>query len=111
VARFAALVLVRGRTSNAQVPGAGQLARMMGTKWKELSEAEKAVRFPRLTFVHRRIEEVEARLSIQPYVEKHERDKERAATDKQQHEVGQSHQPIAFALPDFGSQGADKPFG
>jgi hypothetical protein len=56
----------------------------MGTRWKELSGAERAVLFARLASWGR---ETKAMPIMQPYVEQHERDKERAAADKQAYDV------------------------
>jgi len=60
----------------------------MGTKWKELSGVEKAVRFARLAPWGRKAKVIPV---MQPYVEQHERDKERVATNKQAYEVRRSH--------------------
>ena len=71
---------------NVLTAGTGQLARIMGAKWKELSDAEKAVRFCPLALCGLR-DRLRQPRSLQPYVEKHEQDKERAAADKQAYEV------------------------
>ena len=50
------------------------------------------------------VEKLKAMSVVQLYVEQHERDKERAATEKRAYEVCGSHQPIAFINPHSGLQ-------
>jgi hypothetical protein len=91
-----ALSLVGGQSSEAQDLCAGQVAKLMGNKWKELSDAEKAVRCLRLALCAPPVAKLSS--SLQPYVEKYERDKERAACDRQEYQV---HWSYPLIIPGF----------